>query len=59
VYFFPKDLKGKVTDSNGTDLSVESIKKLLKKLVEAEEVKYLESVGYQSAEYYKLEPKFT
>ena len=59
VYFFPKDLKGKVTDSNGTDLSVESIKKLLKKLVEVEEVKYLESVGYQSAEYYKLEPKFS
>jgi hypothetical protein len=39
-------------------MSVESIKKLLKKLVELEEVKYLETVGYQSAEYHKLAPKF-
>ena len=58
VYFFPKDLKGKVTDSNGNDLSVESIKKILYKLVEIEEVKHVESVGYQSAEYNKLSPKF-
>jgi hypothetical protein len=57
-YFFPKDLKDKVRDSNGNIMSVESIKKLLKKLVELEEVKYLETVGYQSAEYHKLAPKF-
>ena len=58
VYFFPKDLKGKVSDSNGNDLSVESIKKILYKLVEIEEVKHVEAVGYQSAEYNKLSPKF-
>ena len=57
-YFFPKDLKDKVRDANGNVMSVESIKKLLKKLVELEEVKYLETVGYQSAEYHKLAPKF-
>ena len=57
-YFFPKDLKDKVRDSNGNIMSVESIKKLLKKLVELEEVKYVETVGYQSAEYHKLAPKF-
>jgi 5S rRNA maturation endonuclease (ribonuclease M5) len=58
VYFFPKDLKGKVSDSNGNDLSVESIKKILYKLVEIEEVKHVEAVGYQSAEYNKLSPNF-
>ena len=57
-YFFPKDLKDKVRDANGNILSVESIKKILYKLVELEEVKYLETVGYQSAQYHKLAPKF-
>ena len=59
VYFFPKDLKDKVRDSNGNDLSVESIKKILYKLVELEEVKHFESTGYQSAQYHRLAPKFT
>ena len=58
VYFFPKDLKDKVRDSNGNDLSVESIKKILYKLVELEEVKHFESTGYQSAQYHRLAPKF-
>lgn len=57
-YFFPKDLKDKVRDANGNVMSVDSIKKILYKLVELEEVKYLESVGYQSAQYHKLAPKF-
>ena len=57
-YFFPKDLKDKVRDANGNTLSVDSVKKILYKLVELEEVKYLETVGYQSAEYHKLAPKF-
>ena len=57
-YFFPKDLKDKVRDVNGNILSVESIKKILYKLVELEEVKYLETVGYQYAQYHKLAPKF-
>lgn len=57
-YFFPKDLKDKVRDANGNILSVESIKKILYKLVELEEIKYLETVGYQSAQYHKLAPKF-
>ena len=57
-YFFPKDLKDKVRDANGNILSVDSIKKILYKLVELEEVKYLETVGYQSAQYHKLAPKF-
>ena len=58
VYFFPKDLKDKVRDTNGKDLSVESIKKILYKLVELEEVKHFESTGYQSAQYHRLAPKF-
>ena len=42
----------------GKDLSVESIKKILYKLVELEEVKHIDATGYQSAEYHKLAPKF-
>ncbi len=57
-YFFPKDLKDKVRDANGNVMSVDSIKKMLSKLVELEEVKYIETIGYQSAQYHKLAPKF-
>jgi RecA-family ATPase len=57
-YFFPKDLKDKVKDTNGNVMSVDSIKKMLSKLVELDEVHYVETVGYQSAEYHKLAPKF-
>ena len=57
-YFFPKDLKGSVSDSNGNVMSVESIKKILYKLVDLEEVKHFEDIGYQSAQYHKLAPKF-
>jgi hypothetical protein len=39
-------------------MSVDSIKKMLSKLVELDEVHYVETVGYQSAEYHKLAPKF-
>jgi len=31
---------------------------MLSKLVELEEVKYIETIGYQSAQYHKLAPKF-
>ncbi len=57
-YFFPKDLKDKVRDANGNVMSVDSIKKMLSKLVILEEVKYIETIGYQSAQYHKLAPKF-
>ena len=57
-YFWPKDLKDKVRDGNGDVLSVESVKKLLKKLVELEEVVHFDELGYQSAQYHKLAPKF-
>lgn len=57
-YFWPKDLKDKVRDANGDVLSVESVKKLLKKLVELEEVVHFDELGYQSAQYHKLAPKF-
>ena len=57
-YFFPKDLKDKVRDANGNVMSVDSVKKMLSKLVELEEVKYIETIGYQSNKFYKLAPKF-
>jgi hypothetical protein len=57
-YFWPKDLKDKVRDSDGNILSVDSVKKLLKKLVELEEVVQFDELGYQSAQYHKLAPKF-
>ena len=57
-YFWPKDLKDKVRDSNGDVMSVDSVKKLLKKLVELEEVVHFDDLGYQSAQYHKLAPKF-
>ena len=58
VYLWPKDFKDKIIDANGTVMSVDSVKKMLTKLVELEEVKHFESLGYQSAEYHKLAPKF-
>ncbi len=57
-YFYGSTLHGKVTDRNGNDLSEESIKKLLKQLVEKDLAVNTEGVGYQSAEYHKLAPKF-
>ena len=57
-YFWPKDLKDKVRDANGDVMSVDSVKKLLKKLVELEEVVHFDELGYQSAQYHKLAPKF-
>ena len=56
-YFFPKDLKDKVRDANGNVMSVDSIKKIYK-LVELEEVKYIEDDWISSAQYHKLAPKF-
>ena len=57
-YFYASTLVGKVRDSNGVDLKEGSIKKLLKELVEKELAVNTKGVGYQSAEYHKLEPKF-
>ena len=57
-YFYASTLVGKVRDSNGVDLKEESIKKLLKELVEKKLAVNTKGVGYQSAEYHKLEPKF-
>ena len=57
-YFYASTLKGKVTDSNGNNLQEGSIKKLLKELVEKDLAVNTEGVGYQSAEYHKLAPKF-
>jgi len=57
-YFYASTLVGKVRDSNGVDLKEGSIKKLLKELVEKELAVNTKGVGYQSAEYNKLEPKF-
>jgi 5S rRNA maturation endonuclease (ribonuclease M5) len=57
-YFYGSTLHGKVTDRNGNDLSEGSIKKLLKQLVEKDLAVNTEGVGYQSAEYHKLAPKF-
>ena len=57
-YFYPKDLDGKVIDANGNTKSLDSIKKMLHKLVEIGVVKYEESAGYQSMEYNKIAPKF-
>ena len=57
-YFWPKDFEDKVRDSNGVVMSVDSVKKLLKKLVELEEVVHFDDLGYQSAQYHKLAPKF-
>ena len=57
-YFYASTLVGKVRDSNGVDLKQGSIKKLLKELVEKELAVNTKGVGYQSAEYHKLEPKF-
>ena len=57
-YFYASTLKGKVTDSKGKDLSQDSIRKLLKVLVEKKVAVNTEGVGYQSAEYHRLAPKF-
>ena len=57
-YFYPKDLDGKVIDANGSTKSLESIKKMLHKLVDIGVVKYEEGAGYQSMEYNKIAPKF-
>jgi 5S rRNA maturation endonuclease (ribonuclease M5) len=57
-YFYASTLVGKVRDSNGVDLTEESIKKLLKELVEKELAVNTKGVGYQSSEYHKLAPKF-
>ena len=57
-FFFGADLKDKIKDVNGNIMSVDSIKKMLKTLVEKGFVKHVEGLGYQSAEYSKLEPKF-
>ena len=57
-YFYASTLKGKVTDSQGKDLSQDSIRKLLKVLVEKKVAVNTEGVGYQSAEYHRLAPKF-
>ena len=57
-FFWPKDLKEKIKDKDGNVMSVESIKKILYKLVETGYVKHFEDVGYQSMEYNKLAPKF-
>ena len=57
-YFYASTLVGKVRDSNGVDLKEGSIKKLLKELVKKELAVNTKGVGYQSAEYHKLEPKF-
>ena len=57
-FFWPKDLQNKVSDKDGNVTSVESIKKLLYKLVETGYVLYFEDIGYQSMEYSKLAPKF-
>lgn len=57
-YFYASNLKGKVTDRNGKDLSQDSIRKLLKVLVEKKVAVNTEGVGYQSAEYHRLAPKF-
>ena len=57
-YFFGTALKGKVSDKEGKEMSVSSIKQILKKLVEINEVVYFEGTGYQSAQYHKLAPKF-
>ena len=57
-FFWPKDLENKVSDKDGNVTSVESIKKLLYKLVETGYVLYYEDIGYQSMEYSKLAPKF-
>ena len=58
LYFFGKDLEGKVKDVDGSIKQVDSIKKMLKTLVEKGFVNYVEGLGYQSMEYNKLEPKF-
>ena len=57
-WFFPKHLKGKVVDSNDIVMSVDAIGKKFTALVKSGEVVYNEKLGYQSAEYYKLSPKF-
>ena len=57
-FFMPKQLENKVADKDGNIMSVDSIKKILKKLVETGYVKHFEDVGYQSMEYNKLAPKF-
>ena len=57
-FFYAKDLKNKVADKDGNIMSVESIKKILYRLVDLNFVKYFEDVGYQSMEYSKLAPKF-
>jgi len=57
-YFYPTALKGKVSDKEGKEMSVSSIKQILAKLVEINEVVYFEGTGYQSAQYHKLAPKF-
>ncbi len=57
-WFFPSALKGKVTDAKGVTMSVDSISKKFALLLEAKEIVYNKDLGYQSAEYYKLEPNF-
>ena len=57
-YFFASTLKGKVTDSKGIDLKEGSIRKLLAELLEKKLAVKIEGVGYQSAEYHRLAPKF-
>ena len=57
-YFYGSTLKGYVTDSKGKNLSEDSIKKLLKVLVAKGLAVNTENVGYQSAEYHRLAPKF-
>lgn len=58
IYLMPNDLKGKVIDKDGNVKSVESVKKMLNKLVDLGSVKYYEGTGYQSMEFVRLAPNF-